>query len=120
MLKITSLLYIKRSKFADIADFDLFFKRIIFLGRTAASQNPRMATKGSSAPAPSNVDLTEYLDPSTLQQLQNLQVISPNQSAAREQPKGTDFLEIANRVSYFHIFIHIEIFSLYSNSVEEP
>jgi len=68
------------------------------IGRASASQNPRMSAKGSSAPAPSNVDLTEYLDPSTLQQLQNLQVISPNQSAAREQPKGTDFLEIANRL----------------------
>ena len=73
-----------------------------------------MAANTGSAPAPSNVDLTDYLDPSTLQQLQNLQVIAPNQSSSstREQPRGTDFLEIANRVSAISACYHSRIANL--------
>ena len=57
-----------------------------------------------------NLNITEFLDSQTLQQLQDLQVISPKSatagaSASREQPRGTDFLEIANRVSFFDIIM---------------
>ena len=71
-----------------------------------------MASGSGQPPVPvsGSYDIADSLDPSTLLQLQNLQVISPNQSASREQPKGTDFLDIANRVS------HVLPFSILSTS----
>eukprot|EP00794_Sanderia_malayensis_P019478 gene19478-21401_t len=62
-------------------------------GRRVVQQHGKEAGKDAA-----NVNLAEYLDPGTLQQLENLQVISPGRSASREAAKGTDFLEIANRL----------------------
>lgn len=88
---------------------------MFFADRKTAPQTARMNANGGSAPVPSNIVLTDYLDPSTLQQLQNLQVISPSQSAAIEQPKGTDFLEIANRVSCVFLLPFFDVLAIVSN-----
>ncbi len=74
---------------------NLYEKLFSFLDRTtssAAQQYEREVKDGA------NTNLMEYLDSSTLQQLENMQVISPPSAASREQPKGTQYLEIANKV----------------------
>ncbi|XP_065063961.1 uncharacterized protein LOC135690363 isoform X2 [Rhopilema esculentum] len=82
--------------------------------KSASSYSKRMAAGSGQPqiPVSGGYDIADSLDPSTLLQLQNLQVISPNQSASREHPKGTDFLDIANR-------LHLAVLTQLKNEIFE-
>ena len=70
-------------------------------GRKVMSQGQRMMTSnGATSSSQQNANRTEYLDTSTLK---HLQLIAGPSHPKEQLPKGTDFLELANRVSK-HIF----------------
>ena len=65
-------------------------------GRKVVSQGQRMMTSnGATSSSQQNANRTEYLDTSTLK---HLQLIAGPSHPKEQLPKGTDFLELANRV----------------------
>lgn len=79
------------------------------------SQAQRMMTSnGASSSTQQNTNRTEYLDTSTLKHLQ----LIAGPSHPKDLPKGTDFLELANRVSkHMFPFVFAEFTSLQAELV---